>query len=154
MCVVADDAPIPPGNANYAYGTKRFFMSADEAAAFFNSQPTPAQQATHTANGLTFQDDPDASTDSTKASYIAWQPPGASSTLPGYGFARLRGPIVSHLNVYNVNPPPDGPTAIDPAHPLYQSLRAGVLDLLDQQMQFESNLSGWPVYETPETFAG
>ena len=154
MCVVADDAPIPPGNANYYYDVKRFFMTADDAAAFFNSQPTPAQQASHAANGVTFEDDADASTADTKTSYISWQPAGATSTFPGYGFSRLRGPVVSSLNVYNVDPPSDGPKSVDPANSLYQSLRTGVLDILNQQQQFESNLSGWPVYETPETFAG
>jgi hypothetical protein len=153
-CVVADEGPIPPGNRHYYYGTKRFFMDAAGASAFFNAQPTPAQQTSHAAGGVTFQDDPEASGVDTRASYISWQPPEAPSTLPGYGFSRLQGPIVSHFNVYQIDQPADGPTAIDPAHPLYQSLRDGVLDILDQQLQLESGLGDWPVYETPETFAG
>jgi len=154
MCVVADDAPIPPSNTHYAYGVKRFFASAADASAFFDAMPTPAQQATHTANGVTFQDDPDASAAGKKASYIAWKPPEATSTLPGYGVTLLRGPVVSHLNVYLVQPPPDGPTAIDPANPLFQSLRAGVMEIVDQQQQFDASPTSWPIYETPASFAG
>lgn len=154
MCVVADDAPIPPANAYYAYGVKQFFPTSADASAFFDAMPTPAQQASHAANGLTFQDDPDASATGTRARFIAWQPPDAPSSLPGYGVAQLIGPVVSTYNVYLVQPPPDGPTAIDPANPLYQSLRAGVLDILTQQQQFDASLTGWPIYETPAAFVG
>jgi hypothetical protein len=154
MCAFADDGPIPPTNTNYYYAVKRFFPDAGAAGAFFDAQPTTAMQASHSANNVTFQDDPDASTPGVRSSYISWQPPGATSTFPGFGFSRLRGPIVSHFNVYNVNPPPDGPTTIDPGDPLYQSLRTGVLDILGQQDRFDANPAGWPVYETPGTFVG
>ena len=143
-----------PGTASAANFTTTITCTSATTCGTPTTQPTPAQDASHSANGVMFQDDPDSSTADIQASFISWQPAQATSTLPGYGFSRLRGPVVSHFNVYNVNPPPVGPTAIDPAHPLYQSLKTGVLNILDQQTQFDANPTGWPVFATPDAFVG
>lgn len=153
MCVVTDEGPIPPANNYYIYRTLRFFRSGEEANAYFDSMPTPAQDATHQASKVTFQDDPDGTSNGTITTYASWQPEGAPSTLPGYGFSRVKGPIVSHFNVFNLRPPADVPVQIDPANPAYQSLRTGVLDILEQQRQFESSFTPWPTYRTPDALA-